>query len=104
MFSGFAKIRPLQLIRKTQVPPLFTGTLLLANLASEFISQRSHTGIMDTTFVSMRKGCRFPPPLLLVGRDVIVEPHSVLRASFDFATRRDTFASVGQDAKGIHAR
>ena len=47
--SGSPKIASSEVLFRTQVPRPFTGTLLRANLASEFISQPGHTGIMDTT-------------------------------------------------------
>jgi hypothetical protein len=64
-----------------QLPQPFTGVLLLANLASEFISQPGHTGMMDTTSMCQGRGVTPPRPvlLLLVGRDACLAKASERR-------------------------
>jgi hypothetical protein len=76
--SPFVNPSP-EVVLTTYLPPPFTGTLLLANLASEFISQPGHTGMMDpasmchgkdvapSASASGRARCHIaPPPSTLV--------------------------------------
>jgi len=67
-----------QALLATQIAKPFTGTLLLANLASEFISQPGHTGIMDTTSMcqAASPGLDRDPDLTLApwSRDVTANP------------------------------